>query len=444
MNKRIDWWALSHFVSVGLISLVLFGCGDKRVKVDPNDPVQKYKEDFLSKYGFFVTDRENISYYQNALGVVGKESEIFKGLKTIEDVDKFTEVFFKVRDPNPNTPENELKDTVDQRVLDIKNEIFVADIDIPNTRFSSNGGLKSDLAHVYLLYGTPGYKAKLREGLTYSELMVWYYFDVRGRPLFRFLFYNNYGSVRLFKKHTPIYNLDQMMDPLMSPLKEISSRMANTPEELYQIWQELERDDVEWAFRSALLQFSYYEDVHIEDSLKAPEPAALVAARFRPTILGQPGDLTGREFINNPYNSFIPAEFRISKDNRPSFTLGMDYSAIDWEIKGENGEFFLDIRISFQNKATRSIKEFLVRISKVKPRKEIEEKRGDDSKGIKGVFMTILLDDSENYFKKEVPRQTLRQLINSLEPGTYVVNVDLRDPITKKSAGGWLEEIVIK
>ncbi|MDP3696692.1 MAG: GWxTD domain-containing protein [Candidatus Taylorbacteria bacterium] len=434
------------FAGLIIFSVVALGCAGKRVKVDPNDPVWKHKQEFLLNYGFFVTKKETVSYYQEALGVAGKENEIFDNLTTIEDVDKFIEVFMKVRDPNPNTPENEFRDEKDQRIKDIENEIFAADPDIPGTHFTNNGGLKGDMAHVYLFYGVPSYKARLSEGRNHVELMVWYYLDVQGKPLFRFLFYNNYGSTRLFKKQVPILNPNDLFSPLMSPLKEISNRPVNTPEELYEIWLELEHEDPEWTFRGALLQFSYYSDVHIEDSLRAPEPAALTAERAKPTVLGQPGDLTGREFLNSARHSLIPAELQITKDSRPSFTLGISYPNIDWEIKGENAEFVLDIRISFQNKKTKALREFTARLSYQKPREEVERKRkGVEVNGVSvPITMNIPLDDIQNFARVEKPQQTLRQLVDGLEPGTYVVNVDLRHAVTKKSAGGWREEITIK
>lgn len=444
MSKHIDWWSLANIFTVVIGSLLILGCGGKRIKVDPNDPVWKYKQEFLLNYGFFVTNKEAVSYYKDALGVVGKENEIFNDLKTVGDIDKFTEAFLKVRDPDPNTPENEFKDTIDQRIQDIKNEIFAGDTDIPLTRFDRNGRLKGDLAHVYLLYGMPHFKAKLLQGTYHVELMVWYYFDAQGKPMFKFLFYNNYGTVRLFKKHM-VGSPDQLFNPLGSPLKEISNRFVNTPEELYDVWRELELQDPELAFIGALLQFSYYSDVVIEGgsdkrlgALDPPTPAGLTAAKFKPTILGQPDDLTGREFINSSYSSLIPAELIITKDNRPSFSIVLGYKDIDWEVKEDKAEFVLDLRISFQHKITKSIKEYSVRLSSVKTREEVKLKARNS------VTLKVSVDDIKNFAQPEEPRQTFHQLVESLEPGIYVVNIDLRHPATKKSAGGWREEIVIK
>lgn len=430
--------ARKFFITASMILVVIsLGCGGKRVKAGPTDPMEQYKEEVLLRdYGFFVTSEER---------------KQLRTIKTIAEVDIFVHRFWwgdkalklPSRDPDPNTPEHELKNTIDSRIQDIKNEIFSGDSDIPLTRFDRNGGVKGDLAHVYLLYGMPHFKAQLPRGANHVELMVWYYFDLRGKPLFKFLFYDNYGTVRLFRHYT--MGQESLFDPLASPLKEISNRFVINQEQLYELWLELEQKDPERAFIGALLQFSYYSDIVLEGggskkfgALDPPKPAALVVAKFKPSVLGQPDDLTVREFISSRYNSLVPINLVISKSDRPAFYLQFGYADIDWEVKGEQAEFVLDLRISFQNKKTKGIREFLVRLSKVKPRSEVDQKRGGP------VTMGVSLDSILNFAQAGESQQTLRQLIDNLDPGTYVVNVDLRHAVTKKSAGGWREEITIK
>ncbi len=446
MRKHLFFAVLMTF------SVVAVGCAGKQIRVDPNDPVWKYKQEFLLKYGFFVTKKEIVSYYQDSLGVVGKENEIFNNLTTIEDVDKFVEVFMKVRDPNPGTPENEFKDEKDQRIRDIENEIFA-----PEMFFNSAGGLKGDLAHVYLYYGAPNQISKAQNMSRVADLMGWVYFDHNQKPLFVFLFYDKDFGHKLFKRYSGIDSPAIYMERL----KEVAKFYPTSPDDYVEIEREIIQNDYERVFWFALVynQFSSYIDVVIENgnnnknpkkrtfgALDPPEPAALTAERAKPIILGQPGDLTGREFLNSARHSLILAELQITKNERPSFTISIGYTNVDWEIKGENAEFVLDIRISFQNKETRALQEFSARLPYQRPREEIEKKRkGINVNGVLfPVIMNILLDNIQNFAQVEEPRQTLRQLIDSLEPGTYVVNVDLRHPVTKKSAGGWREEITIK
>ena len=113
MNKQIVSFSL---LLVGLLSVG--GCAYGGVKpvtqpTKPVDPVVQAKEEFIKNYGFLITKKSEVSYYQESLGVVGKENKIFEGLKTIDDLDKFAEIFWKVRDTDPNTPENEFKKEVD-------------------------------------------------------------------------------------------------------------------------------------------------------------------------------------------------------------------------------------------------------------------------------------------------------------------------------------------
>ena len=423
-----------------LMAASLGGCGGKVINLNPasGDLIYKQKSDFLRKYFYFVTPAER---------------EGFVALATVQDFDKFVNDFWKRRDTDPLTPENEFKDIVDSRLKDIENEIFATDSDILGTRFRND--LRSDLAHVYLLYGMPHYKAKLSEGKTYVDLMVWYYFDAQGKPLFRFLFYQKYGDVRLFRNHMPVLIESMLFDPLISPLKEIANWFGiSTSEELYQIWQELELKDIGWAFRSALFEFSYYPDIVMEGgsdkifgALDPPEPAALTAEKFEPVITGQPEDVADRQFLSSQFNSFIPAEFNITGDGRPSFNIVIDYAAVDWEVKNENVETVWNLRMSFQNKLSKNIKEFEVRLTLVKPGEEVESKR----KGVPAVngltapvVMDISLDGIQVFSQKE-SQLTLREFIDKeLEPGTYILNVDLRHAVTKKFVGGWREEIVIK
>lgn len=446
----------SLFPVLMFLGIAAVGCGGKNFKTTPQnpvqiqtDPVKERKDDFLLRYGFFVLDEEK------------KELET---LATLSEVDMFTDEFWNgnksknkpSRDPNPSTPENEFKDLIDQRIKDIEGEIFMGDFDIPGTRFSHAGGLRGDLAHVYLFYGAPlpGEKFKLSEGRTHVDLMAWYYFDFQGKPLFRFLFYNSYGTWRLFKNHSLIMSQSDLFNNLTSPLKEISNRPGSTPQELYELWQELEISDPQWIFRAALFQFSSYPDVVIRGgnvkrrifgALDPPEPAAFTAARFKPTVLGQPEDLSGRRFIGNSYYSLIPAKLEIVGD-RPSFTLVVGYKDIDWEVKDDSAQSILNLRMSFQNVETKEVKEFVVSLSIFKPRQEVEEKIKGVQVGsvIQHIFLRISLNDIRNFAKGDETRATLGQIINSLESGKYVLNADLRDPVTKKSAGGWREEIVIK
>lgn len=420
------------FPVILLGSILLGGCLPNRVTLEPKkgDPIYNQKNEFLDNYFRFVTPAE----YPE-----------FIALSTADDFRKFEENFWKKRDTNPLTPENEFKQLIDSRIADIKNEILANQ----GILFRAAGGLKGEMAQVYLLYGHPNCSdciRKLPEGRTHAALIVWYYFDSHNKPLFRYLFYEKFGKTILFKNYTPVLSEDTLFNPIMSPLSYISNGIVISPQDVYEIWLELEFNDPDWAFRGALLEFSFYTDVRIDEALDPPEPASLVMARFKPVMTGQPDDLSGKKFFNNRFFSFIPAELNISKENRPSFSLSVGFANIDWEIKEDKTELSLNLRISFQNKKTGDIKEFAARLFKEFPVQEIEEKIKDGPVNGKAVpiKMSILLDGVRNFASSAKPGSTLRQLINELEPGEYVVNVDLRHSVTKKYSGGWREEMVIR
>ncbi len=436
-----------------LVSLIFIaGCAGKRINIDPSNPVYKPKSDFELNYGFFITPDERkegytLEKYPNLAGFIKPFDEI----DTLEEFRKSEKQFWDIRDTDPNTPENEFKELIDRRIQDIKNEIFAADSDIPGFRF--NGDLKSDLARVYLLWGAPMLcsKAKLAEGNYHSELMVWYYF-FNGRPLFRFLFYNKYGRWQLFKSYTVILGYDDLFNPLISPLKEISSRMATTPQELAEVWYELERDDIEWMFRNALFEFSSYSDWVIEGgnnkdkfgALDPPEPAALTAKRFKPTILGQPNIPEGTELVESGYNSFIPIYIRTNVDSdNPTFLMIITLRKnVDW-VKQDNKEkpyvANLNLRISFQNKKTLKLTEFTTYYRFELSQEEFDKK---DNEGML-VGSLVTRPTSLPYFDGKKLGPTLGETLKQLEPGEYVVSMYLQHTLTKKY-NAWRGEIAIK
>lgn len=442
----------SLFVALVLFGLIASGCAGKRINFEPkpDDPLFAEKNEFYDRYFRFVTENEKKIGYPE-LGI-----RPFGEIDDSEELNKFINNFWKIRDTDPNTPENEFKVNIDQRIRDIQNEALFS----YGVNFGANGGLRGDMAHVYLFYGLPNCSdciQKLSQSGTHNDLMVWYYFDQFGRARFRFLFYEKYGPMRVFKNYMPIPRFEDLFNPLMSPLKEISNRPAPSPQDLYDLWFELERDDPQHVFRAALLEFSIYSDVVIEGgngknrfgALDSPEPVSLTAARYRPTVIGQPEDLTKLEFVNGRFKSFIPALFRIGvyTNVSPYAYALFKYGDLDWEIKSDkDAECLLLLRISFQNKDTKEIKEFLSGVI-LSLNKDYLDKNNLTAKEFiqknKNSYLPpVMFAQLINHATSS--QGTLADLLKGLEPGTYVVNVDLRHEVTKKSAGGWREEVIVK
>ncbi|MBI2674548.1 MAG: hypothetical protein HYX22_02325 [Candidatus Yanofskybacteria bacterium] len=458
MTKTLRLSFVSYLLIPISCFLLLSGCAGKKIKIDPSNPVYGPKNDFERDYGFFITPDEKKNGYAAGfcLGLARPETiQPFNEIDTLAEFRKFEKCFWDIRDTNTQTSQNEFKVLIDGRLKDIENEIFASDIDIPGTRFQGpSGGLKGDLAHVYLLWGAPapGNKAKLNKGSYHTELTVWYYF-FNNRVLFSFLFYNDHGRVRLFKEYGALFGLD-LFDPLASPLRLIGNRPANTREEMMEIWNELEYNDPEEIFRNALFRFSSYKDWVVENgngkdkfgAIDPPIPIMLAAKRFRPTILGQPNIPEGTELFENGYHSFIPVDLQIAADpigGRPSFSFTVAYADLDWEVKDKTAEAVLNVRISFQNKKTRALDEFETRVVFKGPRQAVESLiRGKNPKTGEPNSRTVDLNGMMN-FAAGKDQATLRQLIDGFEQSEYVVNIYFQHTLTKKY-NTWREEIEIK
>src|SRR3989344_5288821 len=370
-------------------------------KQDP--AASRYCKDFLTNYGFFVTELE------------------FKDLKvrhTIKSIDEFIEEFWKKRDTDPNTPENEFKTLIDGRIRDVKNEVLSMDPDLAGTRFDVNGGLRGDMARIYLLYGMPHFKRKMSGQPIMADLSVWYYFDATGHVLFRFLFISKMGQARLYDRYGFI--------TIEDVAKELSHTGFVSPDETVRIIEYLYIHDPDQVFIAALVEFSYYSDINIGLALKAPEPAAIVAEKNKPNFLGQPEVPSEREFIFSKNHAFLPANLRMVKgQNGPSFIISSSASGMDWEIVGDKAKASLELRISFQHKSSRALHQFESGIS-----------IGTSSASVKSgadFYFEFSADGLKNYRNSsEVPEGTLRDLLAGLEPGEYLVNIDLKNVYTKK------------
>ncbi len=90
--------------------------------------------------------------------VTKDEEKEFKELKDDSDRDRFVELFWAKRDPTPLTPANELKNEFYKRLA------FVTSAQFPRAR----GGIRSDLARVFLLLGQPSQQAQEASALNWT------------------------------------------------------------------------------------------------------------------------------------------------------------------------------------------------------------------------------------------------------------------------------------
>ena len=412
-----------NFFGLSVILLTVLNCGGAH----PNSggtltPAVQAQKDFLENYQFLVTKSE--------------KQELNK-CQSVEDVQKFTENFWQIRDSDPNTPENECKQLIDGRIDEIKNEILLRNVNTFGVSFSHNGGLNGEMARVYLLYGMPDYMLRLPSGRTYSEMMVWMYGDEKGHVLFRFLFYRKYGKFSLFKNHGPFIG---------EALKEISNSNPLAPQYIQMVWNELSMNDIDGNFRAALIQFSYYSDITIDKALKPPDPAKtendqkVYNRKFKqqadsilPKRADNPQTQTANKIIFSKFNSSIPGYFNIgvAGEHKIAFYLILRFCDLDWEIVNDSAECALSLEIDFKNRQTKESIMFLSsnRLSVPKEQAQSQDKFVLFSN-------TILLTK-----KSSALTETAEEMINKKLPnGNYTVRTFLINSITQKYAV-WQEEI---
>ena len=79
--------------------------------------------------------------------ITSQERDAFKKLKTNEEREQFIEMFWRRRDPDPDTDENEYREEYYERIA------------YANEHFSSGiPGWKSDRGRIYIMYGKPDEK----------------------------------------------------------------------------------------------------------------------------------------------------------------------------------------------------------------------------------------------------------------------------------------------
>ena len=105
--------------------------------VDPSDKVRK-------------VGKENTEIYKNWLNrdveyiITGEEKKAFKALKTDEERENFIESFWRRRDPDPDTEENEYREEYYERIA-YANEHYASGIP----------GWKTDRGKIYITFGKP-------------------------------------------------------------------------------------------------------------------------------------------------------------------------------------------------------------------------------------------------------------------------------------------------
>ena len=366
----------------------------------------KYNKEFLEHYKFFIDKNTRKS---------------FEKLTTDPERDDFISNFWKERDTDPNTPENEFKEEVDQRFVDIQNEVYSSDPDIAGVRFANEGGLNGDMARVYLLHGEPDLKFKRFEGHNHVDLMLWLYADESGQyPKYLFLFYRKYdvGPLQVFRNHS-MY--------LEWALAEISRFGVQGVNEIYQ--------ELQWTggqegqlILFALTQFSFDSSIHVDEALDPPRPASLIAKKSKSRVVGQPDIAKELNIIYSKENSFIPANLEVittstleTPENKSiGISLGIKYGDLDWVIQGEQLKCTLELKLVVQNKQTKEVNFYSWTIDLMIPKAKLAE---------------------DPNFYRSIPLDEFVAVLNKGPVGAYRINAYLKNVLTNKY-NAWLEEII--
>lgn len=289
--------------------------------------------------------------------ITGKERKEFEKLLTDEERQVFIDDFWAKRDLDPETPENEYKQKIDERIEDITNERFFGVSNASGLLFRSNGGFHGDMAHVYLLHGEPD-TMDIIEGNMFVPLMLWVYLNPEnGRLLYAFMFYQKGGSGEFLLFYQDSYKMDQC-----GAIYEVATVRSynyaggggqNCPEDLYGVYDELVRSSSKGGildgnfFAWALFNFSSDPGLRLDKAIDPPKPASEIAKQSKSRVVGEAPKLVGvagTDYILafcEQCNSMIPAELSING----KLTVSAPWKNFDWTVKGEYLEVSLKHRV---------------------------------------------------------------------------------------------------
>lgn len=139
--------------------------------------IRKSDADLLSsEFNVMTEDELNLVFEQSKYIVTSDEIKRWVSLKDIEAKKNFLFNFWKLRDPNPNTPENEGKLEYFERVKRA-DEMF---------RGTRERGWRSDRGRVYIVYGEPSEIDRYPNEMDAYPYEIWSYNNIEGGVIFVF------------------------------------------------------------------------------------------------------------------------------------------------------------------------------------------------------------------------------------------------------------------
>ncbi|CAN5684100.1 hypothetical protein BH18ACI1_BH18ACI1_08530 [soil metagenome] len=120
-----------------LLASISTGFAQVTPSQDPNDKPRNFKEEVKEVYKKWLSN--DVAYI-----ITSDEKKAFKALKTNEERENFIENFWRRRDPNPDTEENEYREEYYERIA-YANEHYASGIP----------GWKTDRGRIYIAHGKP-------------------------------------------------------------------------------------------------------------------------------------------------------------------------------------------------------------------------------------------------------------------------------------------------
>lgn len=138
--------------SLVLVGTSLFGFAqDKTKNQDPMDKPRNVKPELKKAYKDWL--EKDVTYV-----ITDEERKAFKKLATDDERERFIEEFWRRRDPDPDTDENEFKEEYYERIA-YANEHFASGIP----------GWKSDRGRIWIMYGKPDERETHPSGGSYDR-----------------------------------------------------------------------------------------------------------------------------------------------------------------------------------------------------------------------------------------------------------------------------------
>jgi len=138
--------------SLMLVGASLFGFAqDKTKNQDPMDKPRNVKPELKKAYKDWL--EKDVTYV-----ITDEERKAFKKLATDDERERFIEEFWRRRDPDPDTDENEFKEEYYERIA-YANEHFASGIP----------GWKSDRGRIWIMYGKPDERETHPSGGSYDR-----------------------------------------------------------------------------------------------------------------------------------------------------------------------------------------------------------------------------------------------------------------------------------